>query len=264
MNRWNGMRKAGSAWSVGVCSALLITVIACGGGGGGGGSTSASGGGSGGTFTEVAVEFRTPDNYVVDPSNIRVGDTLQMYLWGRDSTGQIAAVPSSNWSTTAPSSIAVTSSSGAFEAKAATTTSYVVRANGNEYTANFTIKAASGGLVAGRVRNTDSQGVPGAVVRIYNTAGTQLGTAITGSNGTFRVLAPTTATGFLVDLTALGTKYYNQFGYGPSEFSVICPDSTATLPPVISSTLTLLPSNPVVYRKVGGTTPPPPPPDCGL
>lgn len=113
MNRWNGMRKAGSAWSVCVCSALLITVIACGGGGGGGGSTSASGGGSGGTFTEVAVEFRTPDNYAVDPSNIRVGDTLQMYLWGRDSTGQIGAVPSSNWSTTAPGSIAVTSSSGA-------------------------------------------------------------------------------------------------------------------------------------------------------
>jgi hypothetical protein len=264
MNRWNGMRKAGSAWSVGVCSALLITVIACGGGGGGGGSTSASGGGSGGTFTEVAVEFRTPDNYVVDPSNIRVGDTLQMFLWGRDSNGQIAAVPSNNWSTTAPGSVAVTSSSGAFEAKAATTTSYVVRANGNEYTANFTIKAASGGLVAGRVRNTDSQGVPGAFVRIYNAAGAQLGTAVTGSNGTFRVVAPFNATGFLVDMTGLSTRYYNQFGYGASEYSVICPDSKATLPAVSSSSLTLLPSNPVVYRKVGGTTPPPPPPDCGL
>ena len=258
------MRKAGSAWSVGVCSALLITVIACGGGGGGGGSTSASGGGSGGTFTEVAVEFRTPDNYVVDPSNIRVGDTLQMFLWGRDSNGQIAAVPSNNWSTTAPGSVAVTSSSGAFEAKAATTTSYVVRANGNEYTANFTIKAASGGLVAGRVRNTDSQGVPGAFVRIYNAAGAQLGTAVTGSNGTCRVVAPFNATGFLVDMTGLSTRYYNQFGYGASEYSVICPDSKATLPAVSSSSLTLLPSNPVVYRKVGGTTPPPPPPDCGL
>ncbi|CAN1493858.1 Protein of unknown function DUF1416 [Fimbriimonadaceae bacterium] len=264
MNRWNGMRKAGSAWSVCVCSALLITVIACGGGGGGGGSTSASGGGSGGTFTEVAVEFRTPDNYAVDPSNIRVGDTLQMYLWGRDSTGQIGAVPSSNWSTTAPGSIAVTSSSGAFEAKAATSTTYVVRANGNEYTANFTIKAASGGLVAGRVRNTDSQGVPGAFVRIYNAAGAQVGTAVTGSNGTFRVVAPFNATGFLVDMTGLATRYYNQFGYGASEYSVICPDSKATLPAVSSSSLTLLPSNPVVYRKVGGTTPPPPPPDCGL
>jgi len=248
-----------------ISTAFAVVLIACGGGGGGGSSTATgTSSGTGGSLTDVVIEFRTTDGYAVDASNIRVGDNLQMYLWGRDSTGQIGYLTASDWTTTAPATVATMSGSGEFRAVSASATNYSVRARGNSYTVTFRVNASAGGALAGRVRNVEGQGVPGALVQLFNSSGALTGSAVTGSNGTFRSLAPFTTAKFLVDLSAISSRYYNQFGYGANEYSSICPENKPDTGTIVSSGATILPSNPVVYRKVEGTTPPPPPPDCGL
>jgi hypothetical protein len=126
------------------------------------------------------------------------------------------------------------------------------------------VNPATGGTLSGKVRIDDGTGVPNSIVRIFNSSGGLLGTAATGSNGTFRLGAPFSTTSFFVDMTGLSSRFYSQFGYGPKEYSSLCPEIRPATPAISSSGPTFLPSNPVVYQKLDGSTPPPPPPGCGL
>lgn len=251
-------------WTPFVIGAALLVAIACGGGGGGGSSTTSgtTSGTTAGGLTDVRIEGVLPNTYRADFNNIQVADTIALGLWGRDADGQVAYATASNFSTNAPSSVATVSGS-TLTVIAASATTYRVFANGTTYSVNFRPKARAAALT-GRVRNTTSQGVPDADVYFFSASGANVGSAVTGSDGTFRAVLPTTARTFLVDLGDISTRYYNQFGFGPSEYSVICPANKANLPTLVSGSTVALSGNAVVYRKVSGTTPPPPPPDCGL
>ena len=240
--------------------ALLAAVIAGCGGSGGGGSTSSTSTSSTGTSLATTIEVRDSDMYAVSTSSLRQGDTFDLILWGRDSSGAIVLGTAGDWSTTAPSTIAVVNPAGSLSVTSGG--SVPLRALSGTATKTYTAVSA-GGVVRGRVRNTESQGVPGAVVRFYNSAGTQLLTATTGSNGTFRTVVPNTALTFLVDFSSLGAKYYNQFSFQGKEWSTVCSAYRPSLPARSGNAVVTLPNEIIVTRNVG-TNPPPPPPDCGL
>ena len=239
--------------------AVVAAVIAGCGGSGGGGSTSTSTS-STGTSLATTIEARDPDSYAVSTSSLRQGDTFDLILWGRDSSGALIFGTAGDWSTTAPSTIAVVNPAGSLSVTSAG--SVPLRALSGSSTKTYTA-VSTGGVVRGRVRNTESQGVPNAVVRFYNSAGTQLLTATTGSNGTFRTVVPNTAVTFLVDFSSLGTKYYNQFTFQGKEWGMVCSSYRPALPARSGNSVATLPNEVIVTRNVG-TNPPPPPPDCGL
>jgi hypothetical protein len=239
--------------------AVVAAVIAGCGGSGGGGSTSTSTS-STGTSLATTIEARDSDSYAVSTSSLRQGDTFDLILWGRDTSGAIILGTAGDWSTTAPSTIAVVNPAGSLSVTSAG--SIPLRALSGTSTKTYTA-VSTGGVVRGRVRNTENQGVPSAVVRFYNSAGTQLLTATTGSNGTFRTVVPNTAVTFMVDFSSLGTKYYNQFSYQGKEWGMVCDSYRPALPARSGSSVVTLPNEVIVTRNVG-TNPPPPPPDCGL
>jgi len=235
-------------------------IIGCGGGGGGGGSSTD---GSTTGLTSVAIEARDVDSYAADLLTVQVGDTLDLRLWGRDATGNVGFEFPTDWSTNAPSSIATVTPAGVLTAVGASSTIYTIRARGGAFTASLRVRPV-GAILRGSVRNTEGSGVPGATSRIYNAGGDELIATQTGSNGSFRVQVPLNSREFLIDLTAIRDRYYNQFGYGAKDYSIICPANKPEIPiPVSGGTVTLA-GTPVVYRKVSGGTPPPPPPGCGL
>jgi len=252
---------------------VAALVIGCGGGGGDDGGnpttgTQTNGNSTNGTSaTDIRVEgvLSANQNQVVDLENLQPGDQLQLQLWGRRTTNnEPTVVPSSNWSTNAPSSVLTVSSSGLLQVNGVGSGVYRVTANGGAYSANVTVKSDQA-VVKGLVRNTEGVGVPRARIRFYRGDGVQLAEAYTGSNGTFQAAIPTDASGFLVDMTERSATYYNQFGYGQNDFSIICPANKAPLPALTNqSNVSLNPPAIVVTRKSTGQNPPPPPPDCGI
>jgi len=239
---------------------VVAAVIAGCGGSGGGGSTSSTSTSSTGTPLATTIEVRDADMYAVSTSSLRQGDTYNLILWGRDATGAIIFGSAGDWSTTAPSTIAVVNPAGSLSVVSGGPVP--LRALSGTSTKTYNAVSA-GGVVRGFVRNTEGQGVPNAVVRFFNTAGSQLLTATTGSNGKFRTVVPNTATSFLVDFSSLGTKYYNQFSYQGKEWGMVCDSYRPALPARSGSSVVTLPNEVIVTRNVG-TNPPPPPPDCGL
>jgi len=240
--------------------AVVAAVIAGCGGSGGGDSSSSTSTSSTGTSLATTIEVRDTDEYALSTASLRQGDTFNLILWGRNLAGNIIFGAAGDWSTTAPSTIAVVNPAGSLNVVSAGPVP--LRALSGTATKSYTAVSA-GGVVRGRVRNTEMQGVPGAVLRFYNAAGTQLLTATTGSNGTFRTVVPNVAVSFLVDFSSLGAKYYNQFSYSGKEWSTVCSAYRPALPARSGNAVATLPNEVIVTRNVG-TNPPPPPPDCGL
>lgn len=241
-------------------AAAIAIIIGCGGGGGGGGSSTD---GSTTGLTSVAIEARDADQFAADLLTVQVGDTLNLRLWGRDSSNQIGFEFPTDWSTNAPASVATLTPDGILQAVGASSTVYTVSARGGAYTASLRVRP-TGAILRGSLRNTESVGVPGAISRIYNAGGDQLASTVTGSNGSFRLQVPLNSREFLIDTTPIKDRYYNQFGFGDKEYSIICPANKPSTPTPVSGGTVTLSGTPVVYRKVSGSTPPPPPPGCGL
>lgn len=237
----------------------LAVVIGCGGSGGGGSTTD-----SGGSSAATTVEVRDSENYALGQSSLRQGETYSAILWGRDTSGAIVFASPSNWRTTASSAIASVAPNGAITVNSGG--SIPLSANGGESTRTY-VAVSTGGVVRGRVRNTDGQGVdgqgvPDAVIRFYDSAGAVRVTTTSGSNGSFRTVIPGTVRTFLVDVSGLSSKYYNQFGFGDKEYSTVCSDYRAPIPTRAGSEIITLSSDAVVTRNSAGD-PPPPPPNCG-
>ncbi|MDX2064537.1 MAG: hypothetical protein SFX74_02220 [Fimbriimonadaceae bacterium] len=256
-------RRRMPRWTISVpgfgATAVTLTLLACGGSGGGGGGTTPPDP----TITSIVIELRTADGFVVDPLQIRTGETLVARRWGRDAAGAVTEVPTTDFSTTAAGSVATITSAGAFTAVGANSGTFQIRAGDGAQTLNFRVSGGAVARVRGQVRNDDNQGVPGVRVATYTSGGTVTGGMFTGSNGSFQLNVPTTTTGFLLDMETIVSRYYNQFGYGSNEYSVVCPDFRAPVPALTNGVTTALPGTPIITRKVAGT-PPPPPPDCGL
>jgi hypothetical protein len=241
-------------------------IIGCGGGGGGGGSTTATTDATTATSIRIEATYASNTDQTIDLVNLRVGDQLQLRLWGRDATtNNPVLVPSSNWSTTAPSSSLTVTSAGRLTVIGSGATSYLVYANNRSYSATALVKATQPRLV-GRVLNDGGVGATRAKLLFYNASGTEVASAFTGSNGSFAATMPTTAKTFLVDMSERTGAYYNQFGFGPSDYNLSC-TNRAPLPALSLGTDTTLLSGGggsiEVYRVIAGS-PPPPPPDCGL
>ena len=232
----------------------LAVVIGCGGSGGGGSTTD-----SGGSSAATTVEVRDSENYALGQSSLRQGETYSAILWGRDTSGAIVFASPSNWRTTASSAIASVAPNGAITVNSGG--SIPLSANGGESTRTY-VAVSTGGVVRGRVRKTDRQGVPDAVIRFYDSAGAVRVTTTSGSNGSFRAVIPGTVRTFLVDVSGLSSKYYNQFGFGDKEYSPVCSDYRAPIPTRTGSKIITLSSDAVVTRK-SADDPPPPPPNCG-
>jgi len=253
--------------SLRIKSALILVALAaiplgCGGGGGGGGSEPDP------VITDIHIEGVDGSSHTVDLANVQVGDSIQLRLWGRNSSGAVVPVTATSWSTTAPASVATVSSSGLLVVTGVGTGTYQVSANGGAYTHTLKISTTSA-IVQGKVRNTDSVGVPGVKVTLFDAGGTAVGNALTGSDGTFRILGPATAKSFSVDTSPRAGAYANYFSYRTSSSTSykdysddLCPGPRPTLPSVAIGSTTTLPYDIVVYKSGGGGTPPPPPPDC--
>jgi hypothetical protein len=232
----------------------LAVVIGCGGSGGGGSTTD-----SGGSSAATTVEVRDSENYALGSSSLRQGETYSAILWGRDTAGAIVFASPTNWRTTASSAIASVAANGAITVNSGG--SIPLSANSGASTRTY-LAVSTGGVVRGRVRNTDGQGVPDAMIRFYDSAGAVKVTTNSGSNGSFRAVIPGTVRTFLVDVSGLSSKYYNQFGFGDKEYSTVCSDYRAPIPTRTGSEVVTLTSDAVVTRNLAGD-PPPPPPNCG-
>jgi hypothetical protein len=240
----------------GFAAAALLFVIGCGGSGGSDPDPDP-------TLTDRRIEAVTGAGIVVDGNNLQVGDALDMRIWGRDESGNIGLESATNWRTNAPSSVATVSSTGRLSIAGATSTAYSITGGG--LTWEFRV-SANRGRITGLVRNTERLGVPRATVRLYDSSQNVVGSALSGSNGTFRVLVPTSARRFLVENDLISDRYAPIFGYGPlHEYGPACAFSRwPETPTVASGTTVALPSNAVLYRRPAPGEPPLPPPDCGL
>lgn len=250
---------------------LVALIIGCGGGGSGGSSSGGSGGsgGTGGTSGDTAFQVTVvaPDNpsYMINPQSLFVGDVLQLEITARNSNEALVTVPSSGWTTNAPSGIATVSSSGALTVVGPSNgVTYTVQgsANGKKYQTTIASLAVQD-VVTGLVRNTSGIGIEYANVLFYNSAGNQVGQTQTTRLGSFRASVPPTAKKFTIDMSVAdpgANYYYLSFGYGSSEYL----DGTTCLAPLPSPLLTTgtnqLPNDIVPDLKDLG--PPPPPNGC--
>lgn len=245
-------------WRVALASLALLTILACGGGGGGGTPEPPPS-----DITGITIEARAGDR-AVDQNNLQAGSVYTMRMWGRNGSGNVVTVAATDWSTNAPASIATITPTGELTVTGVTSTVYNITARGEGQVRTFSFRTRAAGFgLGGRVRNTESQGVPGVIVRTYTNSGTVLGTAVTGSDGTFTVVSTANAARFFVDASPVSNRYYNQFGYQSGEYGPACPQYRPVAPAQSSGSVTNLPTNPVLYRNSAGN-PPPPPPDCGF
>ena len=240
---------------------LLIALMAgCGGGGGGG---SSGGSGSGYTGYQISLSPESSSSQMLDPSTLFVGDSVQLQITARNSSGTLVKIPVSGWTTNAPVNIATVTSSGLLTAVGVTGSgSYYVKVNygGKAYQVPIII-TNSQNVITGLVRNVNEAGVESVTVLVFDSKKTLLAQTHTTRLGTFRISVPATAARFTIDMSQAdpgNVYYYTQYYYIDNEYldGVTC---LAPLPsPLSTTTPTALPSDVVPDLRTGGTPPPPP------
>jgi len=257
-----------------VAAAVVIFTSACGGGGGSSSSNSTSSATSTSTSTAGGISSvligatlgGTTEG--VSPTNLAVGDQVQLFITGLDASNNMFSVPGSNWTTNAPASVATVTSTGLVTAVGASSTTYSLNGraqDGTAVTGQLMVSAAQA-LVTGLVRNENSTGVQSVLVQFYNAGGNLLGQAITGPTGQFRANVPSSAKSFTIGIESADpsiggeTIYYRQFAYGGHDYLEGSPSCFTTLPALTSGGTTPLPNDIVLDARISG--PPPPPTGC--
>jgi hypothetical protein len=267
--------KGNFGWVAFVALVVMLT-SACGGGGGGtsDGSTNATGttsttAGSTGTIIndKIAAVQRSNSNSAVDPANVLVGDSLQLFVSGRNTNNQFVLVSGSNWSTNAPRSVATVSADGVLTANGSSNGTvwklYGQGPNGSLST-NFVVVSTSH-VVTGLVRNVNSTPIPGVILTFFDASKNQVAESVTGLNGTFRAGVPSSATRFTIDISNAdpfykgNTIYYRQFGYGDNDYLENDVSCLSRLPALTNGAVAL-PYDIVLDDRASG--PPPPPIGC--
>lgn len=241
-----------------VVTALLV-VVGCGGGGGGGSTTD---GGSTGTYTNMQIGASV-SGFFVDPTSVAAGETLSMKVYGRNTAGSLVEVPASSWTTTAPSSVATVSGSGTVVGVAASSTAYTisVTAGGQTLSNSLRVRSATGSKVTGALLNPSGVGMRFASITFYDSTGTAVSSAVTGVDGTFRAVVPTSATqfGLNIDTTDPTNLYYRQFTFDENEYMMDEATCYAPLPTLSSGGTAALGSIGLTLKSSG---PPAPPTGC--
>ncbi len=250
-----------------------MLVLGC--GGGGGPNTSSS---TAGTVTGIHVEATFPGSGApADLLNVPVGANVRLKLVGYSDGNQVPPlftrvdVPSGNWTTTAPSSVATVGSGGSLNANGASgITTYSVQGlnNGSGYAAPLQVRTVQATVTA-FVRTQGGLPVLGAHAYFINAQGSTVGEALSTSDGLIRAYVPTTAVKFTVDVGSATSgdathlySLYNQFGYGLHDYNLAC-TNRPDLPTLTVGVLTALPHD-IVCSAIVLNQPPPPPPDCGF
>jgi hypothetical protein len=254
--------KHSFAWAVVVVGLL---VIGCGGGGGGGGTSDGSTNGNNpGPLTDLRVGALR-NNVFLDPTNVQVGQTVQLKVYGRSQNGQILEATATNWTTDAPASVATVTANGIVTG--------VGPSGGNIYTVSASATGSTVSsplavkLAQARVTGTVNVGedaaarpIAGAKLRFFTEGGVEVGSAVTGHNGTFDAAVPTSATRFIIDISSSGA-YYSQFKSGAHTYATELDSCRAPLPALTDGqTRTLSTPLTLFLRSAGG--PPPPPSGC--
>lgn len=268
--------KGNFGW-LAIVALVVMLSSACGGGGGGGtsdGSTNSTGttsttAGSTGTIINdrIAPVQRSNSNSAVDPTNVLVGDSLQLFVSGRNADNQFVLVSGSNWSTNAPRSVATVTSGGVLTANGSSNgTVWKLFGQGpnGSLSTNFVVVSTSH-VVTGLVRNVNSTPIPGVTVTFFDSTKNQVAESVTGLDGTFRAGVPGTATRFTIDISNAdpfykgNTIYYRQYGYGANDYLENDLSCLGRLPALTNGSIAL-PDDIVLDDRASG--PPPPPIGC--
>ncbi|AIE86456.1 hypothetical protein [Fimbriimonas ginsengisoli] len=265
--------KRSFLWVLLAAVAVLFS-SACGGGGGSSsntGNTTATSGDTGLSNTSIITSLDNGAGFGVDLSDLAVGDQVQLRVIGINSSGQNVIQNGSNWTTTAPASVATVTPTGLLTAVGPTGgTSYLVSGRGPNGTlsANLIIKQPQA-FVTGLVRNVNGTGIPRVSISFYNSSNALVGKALTGAQGTFRANLAPTATRFTIDIEASDPGnnpiYYRQFSYTPPSSSGALDyleggtSCLASMPAITSGSTVQLSDITLIDRASG---PPPPPSGC--
>jgi hypothetical protein len=246
-----------------------LIVIGCGGGGGGGTSTSSSATNASATGTATDLRLAAPvgGGIYVDPTNVEVGESLNFNVYGLDSNRNMVEVTATNWGTNAPASVATLDANGVVTGVSASPTTYTVSASAQNGTVSGSLRVrpaqakVSGVVMTGAgVAGDPVVTLPGAIVVFYTEDGsTEVGRAVTTSNGSFRASVPTTARRVTVQISD-SSAYHKTFSIGANGYVGDLNTCYAPVPALTNGTTTPLPDEIRLYRKVLG--PPPPPSGC--
>lgn len=252
---------------------LALLVFGCGGGGGGGGNGST---GQVGTPTAIAAVAlyqgtQSPASPFVTSTGtnyqLEAGDVVQIELIGTNSvTQQPEQVSASNFTISAPSSVATITSTGLLKAVAASPgVEYTFSATyaGTVYSAYFQVNPLSA-KVTGSVRDTEDNLVAGVVVSFYNSQGTVIAQTVSGADGSFISNVPQAADQFSANPSAVTYPgYFEEYAYGSYYYSSTSSSCFTPLPTLTNGKSTALPNQIVLFPSNDPNSPPPPPTGCG-
>lgn len=243
---------------------LLAGGAGCGGGGGGSSSNGGNNGGSTGVAALTLVGTASGSDVTRSLANTVAGEQIVLRALVRDSSGVASFVPLSNVEFNVPAGVATYDpATNTITAVTPSGETYTIRgtANGTTVTAPFHVDDARAG-VSGIVRTESGTGVPGTQVKFLSASGSTVATAPVGPTGRFQANLPATATMFVIDVTSVNTRFYNQFGYGALDYSAGVEGCGAPLPSLTVGTTTPLPNDAVLYAHSASSPPPPPPSGC--
>jgi len=257
----------GIAWVL-LGAVLVFFGSACGGGGGGTTtnttSTTTTDGSTGLTNVQM-IGVLQGTNVGVGLTNLAPGQSVQLEFIGTDRTNHQVVRQGSNFTTTAPASVATLSSSGLLSVVSASATTYSVQGTGpsGSQTRDLSVTSSTA-FVSGKIRNINGTGVANVKVNFYLANGSLKATAATGPDGTFLATVPTNVTGFSIDIEqadpASGNQiYYREFAYG-AKYYLNEADCPVAVPTLTAGSTTILPADVVLADRASG--PPPPPSGC--
>lgn len=273
----------GSIFLVILAAAVVMLGTACGGGGGSSGngnsasasasssasasaSASASSGSTGFTSDHIAGVLGG-SGLGVGLTDVAAGEQVQLNVGARNADGQYVTLAGSNWSTSAPASVATVTSTGLLTAISASSTTYTLSGIGpNGLISTPLIVQAPQAGVTGVVRDANSVGIPYVLVLFYSSAGNFLTEAVTSANGSFHANVPPSAAKFTVNIELADppvngqTIFYREFDYGTASYLDGQTSCLTKLPAISVGTTTPLPNDIVLDAQISG--PPPAPTGC--
>lgn len=165
--------------------------------------------------------------------------------------GTLRSVNSTTTEWTAPSE------NGTYQITARASANSNVTATARATVANV----GANGFVAGRVvREGTSSGIANVVIAFYNSSGSELARATTGSDGRFTGTVPATARRFHVIGSSVSAAYYKAYSYSSIRYTALIGTCTAPLPTVTAGQTVTLPAN--IELTSSSDAPPPPPNGC--